>query len=152
VSDDDYYVSNTTGYLVEDLYSDERYTLLTEAQRTATLLWELDGIIRGDGIEGWIASLGQRSDDAVAALHRVGAVSHAVALEPAFALFPTKTFPDTDDRLSATRTWTDDQARVCRSAEDAYLSKVKDDDLIDNYVRPFIAHRPEDFPQSVEDL
>ena len=83
MSDDDYYVCNAVGHLVEDLNSDEQYMLLTEAQRTAVLLWVLDGLVRGDGVEGWIESLGQRSDDAVAALYRVGAAPHAVAFERA---------------------------------------------------------------------
>jgi hypothetical protein len=59
---------------------------------------------------------------------------------------------DAEDGLSVIRSWTADQVRIWRNAEDEYLSKTTVDDLIENYVRPFIANRPEDFPQSVEDL
>ncbi len=152
MSDDDYFVSNAVGHLVYDLDSDERYALLTQGQRTAALLWVLDSLIRGDGIEGWIESLGHRSDDALAALRAVGAGAHAAHLERAFALFPTRRLNDAEARLSAANSWTPDQVRSWRRAEDAYLTAVTTDDLIDNYVRPFIASHPHDFPPSVEDL
>jgi hypothetical protein len=152
VSDEDYYVSNAVGYLVEDLNSTDAYESLTEAQRAAALVWVLDGLVRGNGIEGCIESLGQRSDDAVGALRMVGAVAHAAPFERAVALFPTRTLGDADSRLSAMAAWTADQTHAWREAEREFLAKAKQDDLIDNYVRPFIANRPTDFPQTVDDL
>jgi hypothetical protein len=152
VSDDDYYVSNSVGYLVPDLDSEDAYQSLSDAQQVATLVWVLDGIVRGNGVEGWIESLGQRSDDAVAALRRIGAHAHAAPFERAVALFPTRNLGDADSRLSAVESWDPAQVRSWREAEDAFLAEAKDDDLIENYVRPYIARHPKDFPQTVDDL
>jgi hypothetical protein len=57
-----------------------------------------------------------------------------------------------ESRLSAMESWTPHQVRSLHVSEDAYLARVRQDDLIDNYVRPFTASHPEDFPQSVDDL
>lgn len=84
--------------------------------------------------------------------YRVGAGLQAEGLERAFDLFPSRTLDDADARLSAIHSWTTDEKVDLRRAEDEYLARVNEDDLIDNYVRPYIASHPEDFPRSVEDL
>jgi Domain of unknown function (DUF4375) len=152
VSDDDYFVSNAVGYLIEDLGDDERYAMMSDAQRTAALVWVLDGLIRGDGVEGWIESLGQRSDDAVAALRTLGASAQAAILDQAFQLYPTRAESDAEGRLAAVDAWSSSELHAWRDLEDRYLEVIKADDLIDNYVRPYIEARPEEFPQTVDDI
>jgi Domain of unknown function (DUF4375) len=152
VSDDDYLVSNTIGFLVDDLGDDARYGVLADVERAAVLSWVLDGLIRGDGIQGWIESLGQRSDDAVAALRTLGAQAHAALLARALALFPSRASSDAETRLSSMGSWTTEDVDDWRELEEQYLDLIKDDDLIDNYFRPFILAHPDAFPQTVEEL
>jgi hypothetical protein len=152
VSDDDYFVSNAVGHLIGDLDSDDLYGRLTTAERTAALLWVMHGRIRIDGIGGWIESHGPRSDDALEALRLVGATRFAVPFERALALIPTRGADDPDTRLSAMDAWSPEQAESWRRAEDEYLDITRHDDLVDNYVRPFVASHPEDFPDSVDGL
>jgi hypothetical protein len=105
-----------------------------------------------DGIGGWIESHGQRSDDALEALRLVGASGYVSSLKTAFELIPTKGADDPDRRLSAMDAWSPEQAETWRRAEDDYLALLRRDDLIDNYVRPFVATHPEDFPASIDDF
>jgi len=126
--------------------------VLADVERAAVLSWVLDGLIRGDGIQGWIESLGQRSDDAVAALRTLGAQAHAALLARAFALFPTRASSDAETRLSSMGSWTTEDVDDWRELEEQYLDLIKDDDLIDNYLRPFILAHPDAFPQTVEEL
>jgi hypothetical protein len=112
----------------------------------------MDGLIRGDGEQGWIESLGQRSDDAVAALRTVGPIAQAAILEQAFQLFPRLAEGDADGRLAAMDAWPPSEQRTGRDLEDRYLEKVKADDLIDNYVRPYVETHPKEFPQTVDDI
>lgn len=58
---DEYFVSNTLGFLVDDLPDDDRFADLADAERTAALPWVMDEIIRCDGFQGWIEELGHRS-------------------------------------------------------------------------------------------
>jgi hypothetical protein len=152
VSDDDYFVQNAVEGAADDLDADEKYELLTEAERTAALLWVLDQRIRSDGIAGWIETHGRRSDDALSALALVAAKDHAAPLRRAFALIPTKDASDPDTRLSAMDSWSSEQATVWRRAEDDYLALTRRDNLVDNYVRAFVVAHQEDFPASIEDL
>lgn len=152
MSDDDCFVSNTVGFLSEDLSDDDRYILLSDAQKAAALIWVMDGLVRTNGIEGWIESLGQRSDDAVAALRALGATAHAEIFEQAVRLFPTRSASDADGRLTAVDGWSPTDVQVWREVEDRFLSAIAADDLIDNYVRPYVESRTEEFPQTVDDL
>jgi hypothetical protein len=47
----EYFVSNTIGYLIDDLSDDTRFAGLTDAERTAVLPWVIDRLIRADGIQ-----------------------------------------------------------------------------------------------------
>jgi hypothetical protein len=47
----EYFVSNTIGYLTDDLSDDTRFAGLTDAERTAVLPWVMDRLIRTDGIQ-----------------------------------------------------------------------------------------------------
>lgn len=100
MSDDDDFLSNAVGYIIEDLGDDEPYALMSDAQRIAVFVWVMDGLIRGDGIEGWIESLGRRSGDAVAALRTLGTSAQAAVLDQAFQLYPTRAESDADGRLA----------------------------------------------------
>ena len=152
MSDADYYVSNAVGYLLDDLYPDDRYAQLSDVERAAILVWVLDGRIRIDGLGGWVESDGPRTADALVALQTVGAVAYSALLVEAFALLPTKTAGDADERLSGMDSWTTEESRAWCNAEDAHFALLRQDDLIDNYLRPFVASHPEDFPISVEGL
>ncbi len=155
MSDDDYFVENTLGWLARDLDDDDGYDSLTEAERTATLVWVLDQTLRSGGIEGWVTGHGPRSDDAVAALRAVGAGSHADALEPGLLLYTDRAAADPEARLGSTETGETGatvDTDAARSAESAYLTLTRRDDVVERYVRPFIVQRPKDFPQDVDDL
>ena len=152
MSDDDYFVSNAVGFLAEDLGDDDRYMSLSDAQKAAALIWVMDGLVRTNGIEGWLESLGQRSDDAVAALRTLGATAHADIFDEALHLYPTRSASDAESRLAATDGWSSTDVQVWREVEDRFLRAIKADDLIDNYVRPYVESRTEEFPQTVDDI
>jgi hypothetical protein len=82
----------------------------------------------------------------------VGAIAHAAILEQAFQLFPTRAEGDADGRIAAMDGWSPGEQRAWRDLEGQYLQAVKADDLIDNYVRPYIETHPEEFPQTVDDI
>jgi hypothetical protein len=65
----------------------------------------MDGLIRSDGVQGWIESLGQRSADVVAALRDLDADVHALIIEEALRLFPTSGLGDPNERLAAMNNW-----------------------------------------------
>lgn len=152
MSDEDYFVRNAVEPLASDVDSDERYELLTDREKAAALLWILDQRVRIDGIGGWIETHGQRSDDALAALHAAGATKHAAEFQVAISLVPTRTADDPDTRLSGMDQWSEEDATTWRNAEGRLLALIKADDLLDNYVRPLVAAHPEDFPMTVDDL
>jgi Domain of unknown function (DUF4375) len=149
---DEYFVSNTIGHLADDLSDDARFAHLTDAERTAVLAWVMDGTVRSDGVQGWIESYGLRSAEAVAALRDLGAFAHAVIVEEAFSLFPSSTSDDPDERLAAMNNWSAEDAHRWRELEDRYLALAKTDDLPDNYIAPYILARPDDFPQTIDEL
>lgn len=149
---DEYFLSNTIGYLANDLSDDARFASLTDAEQTAVLPWVMDGLIRSDGIQGWIESLGQRSAETVAALRNLGADTHAVIVGEALGLFPGATSADPGHRLAAMNDWSDEDGRRYRELENRYLILVKADDLADNYIDLYIRPRPDDFPQTIDEL
>ena len=161
VSDDDYFVENTLGWLARDIDDEDGYDSLTEAERTATLAWVLDQTLRSGGIEAWVTGHGPRSDDALAALREVGAGRHADALEPGLRLYGDRADPDPEARLGSAEATeasgsseaaTPVDTAAARRAEAAYLALTRRDDVVERHVRPFIVARPKDFPQDVDDL
>ena len=137
---------------MRDLGDDAGYATLTEAERTAVLVWVLDSSVRGGGVQGWIEGYGPRSTDVVAALRLLGAAVHAELFEENVSLYPTREAADEDERLSCVDAWTQETDARSRDLEARLLQAMKADDLIDVYVRPFIEARPEEFPQTVNDL
>ncbi|WP_377639622.1 hypothetical protein [Oryzobacter terrae] len=160
MSDDDYFVENTLGWLARDLDDDDGYDSLTEPERTATLAWVLDRTLRSRGIVGWVTGHGPRSDDALAALRAVGAGAHADALEPGLQAYPDRADPDPEARFGPAEgegtgeagAATPVDSEAAHRAESAYLALTRRDDVVERHVRPFIEQRPKDFPQDVDDL
>jgi uncharacterized protein DUF4375 len=149
---DEYLVGNTIGYLADDLSDDARFADLTRAERTAVLSWVMDRLIRSDGIQSWIESLGQRSAEAVTALRDLGTNAHAMIVEEALRLFPTAAAGDPDGRLAAMSSWSAEDVSRWRELEGRYLALAHADDLADNYIAPYIRARPGDFPQTIDQL
>jgi 3-methyladenine DNA glycosylase AlkC len=149
--DEDYYVQNAVGHLVDDLNDDASYELLSEPERWAALAWVANGLIACDGIEGWIESLGQRSDDLVHGLREVDAWRHAAIVESASELFATRNAPDADARLAAMHAWSAAEESRCRGLEREFFALCKRDPL-DPYLRRYIATHRGEFPMTVDDL
>jgi hypothetical protein len=149
---DEYFIDNSIGFLTDDLRDDTRYAHLTAAERTAVLPWVMDRLIRSDGIQGWIEAFGQRSADTVAALRDLGANAHAAIAEEAFGLFPTAAADDPGKRLGAMTSWPADDVGRYRELEDSYITLAQADDLAGNYIAPYILARPDDFPQTIDQL
>jgi hypothetical protein len=149
---DEYFVSNTLGFLADDLRDDDRFADLTDAERTAVLPWVMDGLIRSDGFQGWIEALGQRSAETVTALQDLGANVHAAIVEEALRLFPTAASDDPGGRLAAVNNWSTEDVDRWRELEGRYIALACDDDLADNYIAPYIQARPDDFPQTIDQL
>lgn len=151
MSDQDFYVRNAVEHLAGDLDLVNRSELLTDAQRTAALVWVLDGRVCMDGIGGWVESHGPRSNDVLTALNVVGALGYADLLGRAFGLFPTRNEDNPDVRLSAMDAWTEEQSAAFTRAQNDYFGLRGADDLVDNYLRLFVSARPQDFPISISD-
>jgi hypothetical protein len=149
---DEYFIDNGIGFLSDDLGDDGRFGNLTDAERTAVLPWVMDRLIRCDGIQGWIEALGQRSADAVAALRDLGANAHVAIAEEAFRLFPTAAADDADERLAAMTSWAAEDVGRYKELERRYITLTQADDLADNYIAPYILARPDDFPQTIDQL
>ena len=149
---DEYFVSNTLGFLADDLCDEGRFADLTDAERTAVLPWVMDGLIRSDGFQGWIEALGQRSADTVAALRDLGADVHAAIVEEALRLLPTVALDDPGGRLAAVNNWSIEDVDRWRELERRYIALARADDLADNYIAPYIQARPGDFPQTIDQL
>jgi hypothetical protein len=109
-------------------------------------------LVRGGGVEAWIESLGQRSDDAVLACAQVGADEFAKAFARVFAFFPNRGLEDPDSRLSGVDAWSSEQRDQFRRLDDACLELLRSGDLIDVSVRRFVSEHPEDLPQRVAEL
>lgn len=152
MSDDDYFVENTLGWLARDLDDEDGYDSLTEAERTATLAWVVDQTLRSGGLDAWVTAHGPRSDDALAALRAVGAQAHADALEPGLLGYADRADANPEARLGTDETRTAADVEAGRRAESAYLAATRRDDVVERHVRPFIEQRPKDFPQDVDDL
>lgn len=86
------------------------------------------------------------------ALRDLDANVHAAIVEEALKLFPTAASDDPGGRLAAMNNWSIENVDRWRELEGRYIALARGDDLADNYIGPYIQARPDDFPQTIDQL
>lgn len=139
-------VEGVADMYLNDLDDPVRLAALTQAQQAVTLAWALRWRVANDGFEGWAESYGPITDLAARGLDAMGATAYAriVAEVARWAPAVAEDHPENDEMYEAV-------ARL-RTLSEQFFDLVKEDDLIENYVAPFVLTRREDFPLTVEDL
>jgi len=123
---------------------------LHSAERFAGLAWLVVGRVSVDGWPGWIESDGHRSHELVEGLRAMGAVDFAEVVEEVLALYPAADSADVDTRLSGP--FADDRPRRLADLERRWYRLVREQNLMGEFVAPWIVSHRQEIPFSAEDL
>ena len=123
---------------------------LHSAERFAAPAWFVVGRVSVDGWPGWIESDGPRTRGLLEGLRVMEAVDFAGIVEEVLSLYPAAASPDVETRLSGPSTA--DQLRRLEELEQKWFRLVREQDLIGNFIAPWILSHPREIPLTADDL